>query len=578
MAEWWKDEKLVKQIYEEAEAGNTAAQCEIARQLMMEQRMEEAVSWYKKAAAAGESDAMFNLGILYSQGWKGEMASLEQSFYWYERAAQAGDTEGMYMAGNNCLYGIGTERNQEQAAVWLKKALAAGYTAAQELLFTIPGMEEERRQQLAEIESAAEKAERFLEEEDYEMAVPLLQQAVEESSQKLGESDACTISLMNNLAVALSALELYDKSIPLKERVLELRGKSLPVTHPDYLTAVTNLTSDYAKVSRYQSALNLSKQAYTAARESLPAIHEVTLLTLNRLAADYINLCRHDLAYEQLKTVTDLVEEACRQEIAHRGQTMDLKENLFGLENPHSEQDFNHCEPEMVLSQKSLQQWKRTKRLLQLCQEAMERDKIYFHLDDSRRSYAYICAELCEMLDGLPEDYRQKIREEEYAHYKEQADLVTCYCPHMNSGQAVETDPYTNALQTLVSLKYLMPAVAECREELDSIRCRAVVTWVQNELCMIVTVYPTKSTVEYMEHPQPADFVKSLNACEEPGESIISLDAVDLQIKPMENGRIQICFAYGSGKVYRIIRMYYMEDTNQLDGEPCFMDMKNLVQ
>lgn len=556
MADWWKDENLVRQVYEEAEAGNTAAQCELARQLMMEQRMGEAVSWYKKAAAAGESDAMFNLGILYSQGWEGECASLEQSFYWYERAAQAGDTEGMYMTGNNCLYGIGTDKDQEKAADWLKKALALGYAAAQELLYTIPGMEEERRQQLAEIEAAAERAECFLEEEDYEMAAPLLRQALDKSCEKFGESDACTINLMNNLAVALSSMGQYEKSIPLKERVLELRGRSLPVTHPDYLTAVTNLTADYAKVGRYQSAINLSKQAYTAARESLPVMDSITLLTLNRLAADYMNLCRHDLAYGHLKNVADLVETACRQELEH-------------LESEKTQEDLGFAS-DVVLKGKSLQQWKRTKRLIQVCQETMERYKTYFKLDESRRSYAYICAELCEMLDGLPEDYRQKIDEEEYAHYREQADLAGCYYPHMNNGHAVETDPYTNALQTLVSLKYLMPTVAECREELDGIRCRAVVTWVQNELCMVVTVYPGKSMVEYMKHPQPADFVKPLNACAEPGEKVISLDAMDLQMKPLGDGQIQISFAYGDGDVHRMIRMCYVEETNQLSGEEVF--------
>ena len=283
MAEWWKDEELVKQVYEEAEKGNTAAQCEVARQLMLEQRMDEAVCWYKKAAAAGEADAMFNLGLIYSQGWEGEAASMEQAFFWYERAAQAGDTEAMYMAGNCLLQGNGTEADQKQAAEWLKKALAAGYTAAQELLFTIPGMEEERRMKLAELEENVGKADMFLEAEDYEMAIPLLQNTVQESQEKLGETDAFTISLMNNLAVALAAVERFEQSIPLKERVLELRGKSLPVTHPDYLTAVTNLTSDYAHVGRYQSAINLSRQAYTAARETLPITHEITLLTLNRL-------------------------------------------------------------------------------------------------------------------------------------------------------------------------------------------------------------------------------------------------------------------------------------------------------
>lgn len=541
MADWWKDQDMVQQVYEEAENGNTAAQCEIARQLMNDGRMDEAVSWYKRAAAAGEADAMFNLGLLYSQGWDGEAASSEQAFFWFKSAAEAGDSEGMYMTGRCCLNGTGTEINGAEAAEWLKKALAAGYAAAQDLLFTIPGMKEERQQKLDEIRQTSGKAERFLAEEDYEMAVPLLQQAVEESSRKLGETDAFTISLMNNLAVALAALGQYENSIPLKERVLELRGKCLPVTHPDYLTAVTNLTSDYARIGRYQSALNLSKQAYTAARETLPVTHDVTLLTLNRLAADYMNLCRHDLALEQLQQVIGMIVEICG-----------------GDEG---------------IPEESRKQWNRSRRLLEICQEAVENDSVYFGMDESRRNYAFICAELCEMLDGLPDDYRKKIDSCEYAHFKEQADLVSCYRPHMNSGQAVETDPYTNALQMLVSLKYLMPAVAECREELDGIRCRAVVTWVQNELCAVITVYPVQSSVENMKNPQPADFLKSLNACEEPVEKVTSLEAVDLQMKRLKNGEVQISFAYGTGDVYRMIRMHYQEDTNQLEGESCFMEI-----
>ncbi|MCI7100301.1 MAG: SEL1-like repeat protein [Lachnospiraceae bacterium] len=541
MADWWKDQNMVQQVYEEAENGNTAAQCEIARRLMNDRRMDEAVSWYKRAAAAGEADAMFNLGLLYSQGWEGEEPAPEQAFFWFKSAAQAGDSEGMYMTGRCCLKGIGTETDSAEGAQWLKKALAAGYAAAQDLLYTIPGMKEERQAKLDEIRQTAGNAERFLAEEDYEMAVPLLQQALEESSKKLGETDAFTISLMNNLAVALAALEQYENSIPLKERVLELRGKCLPVTHPDYLTAVTNLTSDYARIGRYQSALNLSKQAYTAARETLPVTHDVTLLTLNRLAADYMNLCRHDLALEQLQQVIGMIEEICG-----------------GDEE---------------IPQDSRKQWYRSRRLMQVCQEALNNYQAYFGMEESRRNYAYISAELCEMLDGLPDDYRQKIDPQEYAHFREQADLVGCYHPHMNSGQSVETDPYTNALQMLVSLKYLMPAVAECREELDGIRCRAVATWVQNELCAVITVYPVRSSVDNMKHPQPADFLKSLNACEEPGEKVTSLDAVDLQMKRMENGEIQISFAYGTDDVYRMIRMHYQEETNQLEGESCFMEI-----
>ena len=74
MADWWKDEELVNQVVTEANGGNTAAQCEMARKCMAEQDISEAVKWYKMAAAAGTADAMFNLGLLYSKGWEGETA------------------------------------------------------------------------------------------------------------------------------------------------------------------------------------------------------------------------------------------------------------------------------------------------------------------------------------------------------------------------------------------------------------------------------------------------------------------------------------------------------------------------
>lgn len=122
MADWWKDQNMVQQVYEEAENGNTAAQCEIARRLMNDRRMDEAVSWYKRAAAAGEADAMFNLGLLYSQGWEGEEPAPEQAFFWFKSAAQAGDSEGMYMTGRCCLKGIGTETDSAEGAQWLKKS------------------------------------------------------------------------------------------------------------------------------------------------------------------------------------------------------------------------------------------------------------------------------------------------------------------------------------------------------------------------------------------------------------------------------------------------------------------------
>ena len=43
MADWWKDEELVNQVMTEANGGNTAAQCEMARKCMAEQDISEAI-------------------------------------------------------------------------------------------------------------------------------------------------------------------------------------------------------------------------------------------------------------------------------------------------------------------------------------------------------------------------------------------------------------------------------------------------------------------------------------------------------------------------------------------------------
>lgn len=537
MAEWWSDESLVKVLEEEANQGNPQAMSELARKMILEGNTAEGVDWFQKAADAGDKDAMFNLGLLYEQGWDACPADYSKAYHLFLKGSDAGDTEAMYKAAQYMIQGLGVDPDPKAASKLLEKALGMGYLPAQELLFRIPGMKEEREAKLSLLAEDGKRAEALLEDKEYAQAVPLLTDLLSRCADTLGEMDAYTLQVMNNLAVALASQGQYEKSIPLKERVLELRGKSLPLTHPDYITAMTNLTSDYAHVHRYQTALQFSRQAYTAVRETLPVMHELTFLTANRLACDLMNLCRHDAALEYLKAVTEDVAGA-----SDSGKEL-LTESIH---------------------------WKQTQDLLALCQKEVADNELYFSLEESRRSYAYICAELMEMLSALPESYLKKIHKQELDHFAEQAALVGCYKPRMNQGQAVETDPYTNSLQTLLSYKYLMPGLAECREEYDGIVCRALVSWIQNELCLIATVYPETSNLSLMKHPQPVDFVKSLNAYSDDGDRVISIDSADLKIIKEEE-RIAIKFAYGSGGSYRLINLYYDPESNVLDGDNSFI-------
>jgi len=48
------------------------------------------VSWYRRAAEAGDSVAQFNMGLRHSKG-HGVVKDLEQAVSWYRRVAAAGD-------------------------------------------------------------------------------------------------------------------------------------------------------------------------------------------------------------------------------------------------------------------------------------------------------------------------------------------------------------------------------------------------------------------------------------------------------------------------------------------------------
>jgi len=59
---------------------------------------EQAVSWYRRAADAGDADAQFSLGGCYSQG-DGVAKDAEQAVSWYRRAADAGDADAQFNLG-----------------------------------------------------------------------------------------------------------------------------------------------------------------------------------------------------------------------------------------------------------------------------------------------------------------------------------------------------------------------------------------------------------------------------------------------------------------------------------------------
>lgn len=82
-------------------------------------------------ADGGSHDAMVALaGMLLNNDAGGEAEALT----WYRKAAEAGDAQGMANVGSMYFNGRGVEKDEREAARWLRKAMEAGDTSATALL------------------------------------------------------------------------------------------------------------------------------------------------------------------------------------------------------------------------------------------------------------------------------------------------------------------------------------------------------------------------------------------------------------------------------------------------------------
>lgn len=62
--------------------------------------MKEAAAWYRRAAEAGSTAGMVNLGRMYEQGLGGLPKDLDQAAVWYRKAGQADNTDSGGSAGH----------------------------------------------------------------------------------------------------------------------------------------------------------------------------------------------------------------------------------------------------------------------------------------------------------------------------------------------------------------------------------------------------------------------------------------------------------------------------------------------
>lgn len=123
-----KAEQYLKQA---AQAGNVDALTNLGYMFEHQHRdYAQARMWYEKAAAKRQSDAEFNLALMYEEG-RGVPADQKTALEWYRRAAEDGDRDAQYTLGQALIAGDVLPADQPRAIEWLGQSAAQGLAKAQ---------------------------------------------------------------------------------------------------------------------------------------------------------------------------------------------------------------------------------------------------------------------------------------------------------------------------------------------------------------------------------------------------------------------------------------------------------------
>ena len=118
-------------IKKAAERGSPTGMINLGRIYLEKRNFAGAVQWFSRAIALNKSEAMVELGSMYSEG-KGVTRNFSKSLDLFQRAAALKDPQGIYNLGIMYEAGHGVQQNYQQAWALFKQAhlLGANYATA----------------------------------------------------------------------------------------------------------------------------------------------------------------------------------------------------------------------------------------------------------------------------------------------------------------------------------------------------------------------------------------------------------------------------------------------------------------
>lgn len=118
-------QKAAEHGHEEAKIKykNTSAEINSnkGKKAFVEHRYTEAVEYLRKAADLGDSDAQVLLGLCYFNG-EGIIKNSDEAVIWFRKAAEQNNSQAQYRLGLCYLVGIGVNPREEEGLYWLQKA------------------------------------------------------------------------------------------------------------------------------------------------------------------------------------------------------------------------------------------------------------------------------------------------------------------------------------------------------------------------------------------------------------------------------------------------------------------------